>query len=852
MNLFLEEKSALAAGLVALKQQDYHGAIATLGPLTQSAADTNVRVRARIALVNAYEKLGDFHQAMTFCHPLTTVPSAKIKDWATQTLRQLTVKLAQSPSASRPSVSGTGFVPLESTAAPSLPTQSTQSQLPSSQAAKLDLSPTAHQTPSGFAPLNALIQSSQEAVHELPADQQDPADDSPVLSPGSSDSALGIQAQDSPQINSLDDHVVAPPPISGHPTRSVPPEKDASEVRPEPESRPLQWRQAGRADQWRRLKRLKLAGFQIEQGLTAIALLWFIPQLVNVLMDVTNDLLYRLPWVNPIQLLYKDPTRAVWIILTLLFLLSPWILDFLLQSSYGMEPLPMTTLFQYSPEANRVLRSYCQQRRWNVPALRVLPTLAPLAMTYGCWPRFARIVVSQGLLEQLAEDEIALIYAREMAQVGQGNFLVMSFITLVMQVPYLLYSQLPRWPEQFTEALKRSPRPVPNVLKTALLGLAQGVGLLAWMVSPVSYGIYRLLRWPALWVARRRVYYSDRTACDLTGNPNGLVRALLKITQGVAQEVEQRGKTDPLLESFDLLTPVGVRQALTFGSLMAHTPVESLLQWDRANLYRRWLELNQSHPVLGDRLQLLCFYANFWQLESELDLPLVNGKQIKWTRAQWSHLLLQGAPFFGIPAGVLLGSLIWLVGGICSLLGIWQLEWLLGDRSLLFGCILLCCSLGIFLRINAFFPQIQRANLLRNPDLSQLFCNPKPIPVEAQSVQLEGKLLGRTGVENGWEQDLILQMPAGLVYLHHIPQLTPLTYLWPGLSRPSALNGQSVTVIGWWRRGATPWLDLERMQTQDQGPGQQRVILAGHPIWSTLLGVAIAGWGAYVIAVGKG
>jgi Zn-dependent protease with chaperone function len=69
-----------------------------------------------------------------------------------------------------------------------------------------------------------------------------------------------------------------------------------------------------------------------------------------------------------------------------------------------LQALPMTTLFQRSPETNRLLRSYCQQRNWPVPALKLLPTTAPIVMSYGCLPRFTRIVVSQGVLDQLTEE----------------------------------------------------------------------------------------------------------------------------------------------------------------------------------------------------------------------------------------------------------------------------------------------------------------------------------------------------------------------------------------------------------------------------------------------------------------
>ncbi|NJO46927.1 MAG: M48 family metalloprotease [Oscillatoriales cyanobacterium RM2_1_1] len=821
--------------------------------------DLKSRIRAQMGLVTAWESLGNLEQAIAVCRSLTAASNARIQAWGTQTLERLTEKLSPSSSPSAPV--STGFVPFDSGALSQLP-QPPQPSIPTRRAASSRPNPAIPETTpqtsggEGSAQTNPSPPEASQPQPAAPGSSSAPADPSDRLNalqihhhPGSiHPEELARELLQVP--SSLD---TADPQESSNP-QSNPKAPEAPRnsgpqtplIAPVPPAQPWQWRQAGRAEHWRRLKPLKLTRFQVEQGLTVIVLVWLTPRLVNFWMDVINDLLYRLPWVNPIQLLYRDPTHAVWITLGLLFLLSPWILDLWLKLGWGMETLPLTALFQQSPEANRILRSYCQKRRWRVPALRVLPISAPVAMTYGCWPRWARIVVSRGLLERLSEDEIALIYAREIAHVGHWDLLVMSFVTVVTQVPYWLYSQLPRWPDQLITLTQT----LPGFLQILLSGLAYGLRGIAWVISPISYGVYRLLCWPAFWVSRRRVYYSDRSACDLTGNPNGLVRALLKITQGLAQGIEQRGQIDPMLESFNWLLPVAIKQAVTPGSLMFQTAPDLLLHWDATNPYRKWLELNQSHPLLGDRLQLLGFYTQFWQLESELDLPLPKGKLPRWTQTQRLHLLLQGAPFFGIPAGLLLGSLIWLIGGILSLLGLWQLEWLAGDRSVLWGCGFLGCGLGIFLRNNQFFPEIRRSNQLTNPDLRQLLANPEQIPLDTQPVRLEGQLLGKTGIKNFWEQDLILKTSAGLVCLHHVPQFTPLAYFWPGLTRPSQLVGQAVTVVGWWRRGAVPWIDLELLQGQHQG--QKITVAGGHPFWVTLLGVAIACWGAYIIASGSG
>ncbi|MDY7021438.1 MAG: hypothetical protein SWJ54_08750 [Cyanobacteriota bacterium] len=344
------------------------------------------------------------------------------------------------------------------------------------------------------------------------------------------------------------------------------------------------------------------------------------------------------------------------------------------------------------------------------------------------------------------------------------------------------------------------------------------------------------------WVSRRRIYYHDRTACNLTGNPNGLSRAIVKIEIGMVKEIENKG-TSSLLEGFDLLMPVSYKQAMIFSSLGYWGQVEPLLNWDLNNPYGKWLEINNTHPRIGDRLLILSYYAQFWKVNTEFDLSAE--KSTTPLLQKYSRLLLQGAPYFGIPAGLMLGSLLWLLGGLFSAMGVWQLEWLFGDFWILAGCVPLGCSLGLFVRINPFFPDIKPATVLDNPNLANLLADPNTLPIDSQPLRITGKLIGRKGLSNLMEQDLILQTSTGLIKLHYIPVLTPLANLGQS-NHPVDVIGQSMNVTGWWRRGATAWIDVETMETADR----QVILTAGHPIGSTILACAIAFWGAYLISQG--
>ncbi|HLO48321.1 MAG TPA: M48 family metalloprotease, partial [Kamptonema sp.] len=599
-------ENSLAAGLAALKAKDYPGAIAHLEAIAKTEQNQPLGVRAQMGLVLAYKKTGKLKSAIALCSTLTKNSNIQVKAWASKTLKDLVKRIPpqlaekqekEGNTGEENSTVETGFIPFQP------PTEASQT------------TPTENLT--GFVPFDAI------AAPTIPAKSIKQKSISPPLIPQLPDPISEQEDTETPLVTPLesnidtDSNLLTSPQLPEPETLATTPEiSDNTEAVPYQ----ISWRRSDRAQRWRPLKPLKLGRFWFEQIATAIALFWVTVAVVKFLLTTTNAillhlyLLLKLPFLQPISLFYLDPTPFLQFTFGLLFVCSPWLIDKLNQHFYGMQPLPMTTLFNHSQEANRVLRSFCRKRDLPVPAIKVLPTNAPIAMSYGCLPRFARIVVSQGLLEQLSEDEIAAVFARELGHIVHWDFAVMSLAITVVQIPYNIYWQAAYWGERTKDLPNmRLPISVPGFLISFLRGVAIAI-------SSASYGIFWLLRWPVLWLSRRRVYYSDRKAAEITGNPNGLTRAIAKMAIGIAEDVRQQQQIGSLLESFEFLTPIGVKQAITLGSAASIAPLETLLQWDIHNPYRKWLEINNTHPLIGERLQLLTLYAQHWKLETELEL----------------------------------------------------------------------------------------------------------------------------------------------------------------------------------------------------------------------------------------
>lgn len=595
-------------------------------------------------------------------------------------------------------------------------------------------------------------------------------------------------------------------------------------------------RQAGRAQQLLPASRVNLIPFWLLQSLSAIALFWLVRELLNFAMAFTNDLLVKLPYLEPFQPFYHDHSGLLLLLMLLLISLSPWLLDAILRLFYGFQPLSIDTLTSHSPEASRLLQRYCRQRNWRLPQLGILPTSAPLALTYGNLPRTARIVVSQGLLEQLADDEIATIYATQLAHIAHGDFVVMSLFMLVTGLPYIFYRQVSQWGDKTTNEILR---------------------VIAAVFANFAYILWFILSIPAFWLSKLRIYYSDRTSSEITGNPNALVRAILKVAQGVAQNIQQQEHTTWLLESWNLLTVISYHQAITISSLHTYSEIETGLAWDCLNPVSYWLSLNNTHPLIGKRIQRLTHKARYWRLEPELNLPSQNraggaegenriqNPKLKIQNSP-SPFLLQIAPYLGIFLGFALGGSIWLLGGIGTWLKVAQLSWMWGDRGIIIGCLPIGLSIGIFIRINPFFPDIKPATSLNNPNLTHLLTNSTALPISSQPLNLQGKLLGRRGVSNWLGQDLILHLPTGLVKLHHVSRLGAVgDLLLKPSTHPTDLLGRYLFVTGWFRRGANAWIDIDTLRTQGG-----KISRSSHPVWSTVLASVATAWGVYMIVAG--
>ncbi len=659
----------------------------------------------------------------------------------------------------------------------------------------------------------------------------------------------------------------APAAVEEPPTALLP-----SPVPPPPVLLTRSWRQAGRAKRWSSLPKTSAVGSDRRwlwavQGITAILFFLWLRMLIQTSTFLLKQLLIFLPFVNPGSILSADPTFALFIGSAIVLLGFPWLMSLLLKRAYQLEPLKLENLKAIRPESATLIERVCRQRQLPLPTLGILPMTIPVIFTYGNLPYTAQVVISQGVLDRLDDEELAALYATQLSQIVNGDFILMSYGVCWLQLPYFFYWRVAKWGDRLGERLD-----IP-FLEFTWQGLST-------LLANFSYLYYQLLGWPLLWLSRWRLLYSDAGAVSLTGNPNALIRALLKLGEAGHEGAIASGGIPEVLERFDLLLPLSLQQVLSLGNLPPQQPWERALQWDLHHPYRQILSLMSSHSRLGDRLQRLTDYARLFRLETELDLPFLPPSRpvalpssfrdwVKWVYHRILSIAIalhQGLPLLpsvlcqSLLLGLGLRLILAIVGVISYHFYIGELVWLSQNQkgNLLLAMILISFSLIIMLRMNRYYPEIQPTQQTRTRDANQtrpynplqeqsetfasLCYDPHITPHNRPILRLQGKLLGRRGVHNGLGQSLILQTPAGLVSLRYCPTASVLGEVGKNPLSPKDLIGQSVRVGGWFRRTSFPSLEVSYLEGRSPSP-----CWSASPLFLSALAVLSGLWGAYLI-----
>lgn len=500
------------------------------------------------------------------------------------------------------------------------------------------------------------------------------------------------------------------------------------------------------------------------------------------------------------------------------FFLSPFLMDLTQNWLYKTRWVELAEIENLSPETINVIRRVCQQKKIKTPRLGIIEDQNPTAFTYGSLPNSARLVVSRGLFTYLDDDEVATVYAHELGHIVHWDFAVMTVASTLVQICYLIYTT--------ARTIMRSmgDNKLADAAKTASL---------------VAYIFYFIGTYLLLYLSRTREYFADHFAAEVTGNPNGLSRALVKIAYGIVEEGSRAKEPSRLIEGTRALGIYDAKAAATTGNAyrIASQPekVGRVFLWDMFNPWGWWMELNSTHPLTGKRVRALSTYSEQLGLETEFDMGKVvgEGKHLNKKKLYGNFvqdIFLYGAETIGLFVGIAI-SVILVSSGV-------------QNPGLFIACPLIGLGIGVLIKALVMYPNYSKAV---ETDVLTLMSDPYASPLRGQPAKLEGKLIGRGDAGYKFGSDLKIQDPSGMLYLRYASRFGPLGNFLFGMKRVESLIDMNVASVGWFRRGIAPWMDLIELKS-DNGT----VVNSYHRFWSFVVGgfLIIAGIALTVLLAG--
>jgi heat shock protein HtpX len=169
-------------------------------------------------------------------------------------------------------------------------------------------------------------------------------------------------------------------------------------------------------------------------------------------------------------------------------------------------------------ELYRIVENLCITAGLPMPRIYVLNEAAPNAFATGRNPEKAVVAVTRGLLERLDRSELEGVIAHELSHIGNRDILLSTIVVVLVGSIVMLSDFFLRW--TIWGGRGRRSRGGGQVQIAMIL-----VGLIAAILSPLIAKLIQLA------ISRKREFLADASGALLTRYPEGLARALEKISK---------------------------------------------------------------------------------------------------------------------------------------------------------------------------------------------------------------------------------------------------------------------------------------------------------------------------------
>lgn len=191
---------------------------------------------------------------------------------------------------------------------------------------------------------------------------------------------------------------------------------------------------------------------------------------------------------------------------------SYWYSDKAILSMNNAKPIKK----QDNPELYRIVENLSITAGLPMPKIYIMNDASPNAFATGRDPQHGVVCVTQGLLDKLEKSELEGVIAHELSHIGNRDILLSSVIVVLVGLIALLSDWAMR--SLFWGRGRRDEK--------GNLGLIMLIiGVAAAILAPIAASLFRLA------ISRKREFLADASGSLLTRYPEGLARALEKISQ---------------------------------------------------------------------------------------------------------------------------------------------------------------------------------------------------------------------------------------------------------------------------------------------------------------------------------
>lgn len=461
------------------------------------------------------------------------------------------------------------------------------------------------------------------------------------------------------------------------------------------------------------------------------------------------------------------------VLIAVQYALAPWLIEHFFTIDFSEDAVPAAQ--------RTFVERLCKERGMPMPKLGIIYSGTPNAFAFGRLQGDARVVVTDGLLQVLTEDEANAVLAHEVGHIAHYDFAVMAVAAIA---PLLLY-QIYIW----TRRINNQGR----------------------LVSYLAYVAYWVGQFLVLLLNRTREYGADHFSAEVTKAPGALASALVKIGYGMVRErselqrvmvhgasKDHKKDAERALQYGKSLSLMGIASA-TGSEAMAlvdATPEQAarVMRWDLVNPWSRFYELSSTHPLTAMRLRALNREAT--KMGQEIAYPLPEDAGVRWGGFP-VEFVFWAAP---LACGFVLLTWFW-IGKSLRHAGVELPAQAIAVIMITLG---VTWAARIAFRYRGSFVRKQVSELLEDMSVSQM---------RPRAVEMEGEIIGHGVPGAFWSPDLVLQDETGMMFLLYRSSV-PFGRLFFALRSADRMIGERVTVRGWYRRGLKPYVELARIESR--------------------------------------